>query len=181
MAALSLQLRNTETRYGQVGRLMHWTSVALLAVIVIVSVQLEDLADGPGKTALVGRHASFGLLLLVLMFLRAGWRSSNVNPIHSYTIPGWQKKLAQSIHLFVYAIVISQCIVGVVQVMAYESAVTLFGIVVVEPAGAASPGARELLHELHEWMANVIYVTVSIHVAAAIYHQIFGVVGEEKA
>ena len=175
------QLRNSATAYGQAGRILHWTSVALLAVIVVISAQFEGLTGGPEKSALIGRHASYGLLLLLLMLLRAAWRFTNINPVASFTIRAWQKRLAVSIHLFVYTIVISQCVIGIAQLVTHDPAITIFGTVDVGTASAGNAGIRELLRDWHAGIARLIYITISIHVCAAIYHHIFGVVERDTS
>lgn len=176
-----MQLKNSETHYGHVARLLHWTSVALVLMSVMLGAELQALAADEANRELVARHASFGLLLLAVMMMRFGWRLQNFNPVRSYTINGFQKRAAISLHWFLYALVTSQCCVGVAQLLADGLPVAVFDLMLLEASDLGNHELHERLNDVHTSFANLIYITVAIHVCAAIYHQVFGLVDEQNS
>jgi len=48
----------------------------------------------------------------------------------------------------------------------------------IEASGIQFAGILELMNDLHVRMANLIYLAIFVHLSAAIYHQIFGVVDD---
>ena len=77
---------NSATRYGLGGRCLHWLSVALLVTMIVTALPFEEMEAGPEKTELIRRHASYGLIFLLVMGLRVYWRLTNANPVLSYSI-----------------------------------------------------------------------------------------------
>ncbi len=176
---IRVRLKNSDFSYGQIGRMLHWSSVGVLLASVVSANSMSSSTNGVSKVDLITRHASFGILLLVLMLLRFAWRLNNVNPVHSYTIAAWQRRTAISIHWFLYVMVIIQCCLGIAQIIAKGAAITVFDTILIEASGIRSVEICELMHDLHVRMADLIYLAVFIHLGAAIYHQIFGVVDDD--
>ena len=170
-----MPLRNSTTHYGQLARVLHWSSVGLILVCVIYGTSIEVPPPGEDEAAQIARHSSFGLLFLAVMLMRFGWRLANPNPVLSYEIAAWQQRAAISLHWFIYALVVCQCGVGIAQLVAAGSSIAVFDISLVGPLPWQDAVVRDRLNDVHARLANVIYITVAIHVGAAAYHQVFGV------
>ena len=91
---MPVRWKNSATRYGLGGRCLHWLSVALLVTMIVTALPFEEMEAGPEKTELIRRHASYGLIFLLVMGLRVYWRLANANPVLSYSIRNWQKSCA---------------------------------------------------------------------------------------
>lgn len=176
-----MQLKNSETRYGHVARVLHWTSVGLLLASVILGAELAPPPSAQDRVEVIARHSSIGILLLAVMLMRFSWRLNSLNPVRSYTVSAWQQRAAISLHWFLYAVVISQCLVGLAQLFADGSPIEIFDLVLLESSGMRDDELRERLNDIHASFANVIYVVIAVHVGAAIYHQIFAVVDDARA
>ncbi len=174
---MSLQLKNSFSQYGFVARVLHWSSVILLISIVYYSGLFEDLKDGDERQGLVHLHSSLGLIFLSLMFSRLIWRYVNFNPIHSYNIKNWQKFAAVLLHRTVYFVVILQCVIGLMILLAAGGSIHFF-----EFEMGALLERHEFLHsfsiEVHSLISYLIYSMLALHIFAGIYHQIFGVLDE---
>lgn len=176
-----MQLINSDSRYGQIARVLHWTSVALILTSVVLGSGLHALGPDETDDALLERHILFGSLLLAVMLLRFAWRLRNANPLLSYTIAAWQKRAAISVHWFLYTVVITQCLVGVIQVLADGAIVSVGQTALFATGSFAETATQERLNDVHARLTDVIYIAVAIHVAAALVHQVFGVVDEQNA
>lgn len=145
---------------------------------VILGAELQALPPGETDLDLTTRHSTFGILLLGVMLMRFAWRLRNLNPVVSYTISALQKRAAISMHWFLYAVVLSQCTIGVLQLLADGATIAISQYVIVETPAFRDDTICERLNDVHASLAKLIYIAVAVHVCAAVYHQIFGVVDE---
>ena len=172
-------IKNSETHYGQVARVLHWTSVVLLVTAFIYGDQSAGLEDGAEKSSAIAQHISYGLLLLAIMLSRFAWRQHNHNPVESYRIARWQKFTALGVHWFIYSAVVVQCLLGMIQSDLLDVRLGLFEVLWIPPLLADNPEAGERLGDVHAALSNLILVALTVHITAAIYHQIFGVLEPE--
>lgn len=178
MNAMSIDLRNTYTQYGLIARILHWTSVAMLLTIIVVASEFTDKANGPEKLELISRHSSIGLMLLVLMMARLIWRNLNPNPIHSYSIQPWQKLMAVSLHRSIYVIIITQCFLGILLLLTSGEVFHFFDLFELPALLEKTSPLHETVLGVHYLISIMIYPLFAIHISAAIYHQIFGLIEE---
>jgi cytochrome b561 len=178
---MSIALKNSHTQYGLVARILHWSSVAMLLTIIVVASQFSDLAPGPERLALISSHSSIGILLLMLMTARLTWRNLNANPIHSYSIKTWQKLLAISLHRAIYIIIITQCCLGMLMLLTSGEPFHFFNVFELPALLKQAHPVHATVLGLHYLVSVMIYPLFAIHITAAIYHQIFGLVEEDQS
>jgi cytochrome b561 len=178
---MGIAIKNTSTQYGLIARILHWSSVAMLLTIIVVASQFSDLAPGPERLALISSHASIGILLLMLMTARLTWRQLNANPIHSYSIHAWQKLLAISLHRTIYVIIITQCCLGILMLLTSGETLHFFAAFELPALLEQAHPIHATLSGLHYLVSVMIYPLFAIHITAAIYHQIFGLVEEDQS
>ena len=154
---------------------MHWFSVALLATMIVTALPFEELDPGPEKTELVRRHASYGLIFLLVMGLRVYWRLTNVNPVLSYSIRNWQKVCAVFLHRTIYFVVITQALTGIASLVSGGLAIPFFNVFETPVFSDRHDALYDLFTEIHHTISVIIYPLFAVHITAAIYHQIFGV------
>jgi len=126
------------------------------------------------------QHASWGILFLLVMSLRVYWRATNLNPVHSYSIPGWQKFAAIFLHRMIYVVVITQSLFGLCNLLFAGRGIPLFGLFEIPSSMDKDELLSEASKSIHYALSVVIYPLFAMHVSAAIYHQLFGVLDHEK-
>jgi len=173
---MSIGIKNSSTQYGLIARMLHWTSVAMLLTLIVISSQFSEMDPGPDKLALVIRHSSLGMIFLVLMMTRLAWRNLNLNPIHSYSIKSWQKLVAISLHRAIYIILITQCVLGLLILLTSGEPFHFFDWLEFPPLFAKVDNLHEAVRGFHYLVSVMIYPLFAVHITAAIYHQIFGLV-----
>lgn len=173
---MGIDLKNSNTQYGLIARMLHWSSVAMLLTIIVVASQFKDQAPGPEKFELISRHSSLGIMLLMLMIARLTWRNLNPNPIHSYHIKTWQKLLAISLHRSIYIIIITQCLLGILMLLTGGETIHFFDAFELPPLLEKAHPIHETVLGFHYLISVMIYPLFAIHITAAIYHQVFGLV-----
>jgi len=68
------------TRYTVVAQAFHWIIAALVVTQFVLANLAGDLPIGVHKLALLARHKSFGMTVLMLAALRLLWRLMNPPP-----------------------------------------------------------------------------------------------------
>lgn len=159
----------TESEYSGVSKTLHWL-IALLAFAMLAMGKLFEVeADEPDS--LFGWHTALGLLVLVLMIVRLGWRLTHSVPSLPRNTPGWQQIAAKGTHVAFYALLIALPLSGWLMTSVEGDAVSFFGWFDVPalpvPGGESS---EDLLEEAHELFGNVLLVLAGIHVLAGLKH-----------
>jgi cytochrome b561 len=167
---MGIDFKNSNTQYGLIARILHWTSVVMLITVIVV-------ASNPEKLELISRHSSIGIMLFILMIARLTWRNLNPNPIRSYNIKTWQKLLAVSLHRSIY-IIIAQCFLGILMLLTSGETLHFFNIFALPPLLEKANPIRETVLGFHYLISIMIYPLFAVHITAAIYHQVFGLVEE---
>src|SRR5690349_23268960 len=72
-----MPIRNTTTRWGSVAQTLHWVIVGLLITQFVLIYFEHDLPLSAHKVALLARHKSFGITILMLATIRLLWRWLN--------------------------------------------------------------------------------------------------------
>lgn len=169
-----MDIKNTITQYGLIAKILHWTSVALILALIVVSSQFQEISTSPEKLKLTTLHASIGLVFFFVILSRLIWRNINHNPIHSYSIKNWQKLVAISLHKCIYIILIVQCIVGIVMLITTGIPLYFFNIFEVLPFIEKNMSLNTFALSIHFFISIMFYPMLAIHIFAAMYHQIFG-------
>lgn len=94
--------------YHPIGIAFHWSIAALVFVQIWWGWRTSMLPAGYDKLDAYGVHAMLGLTILLLAFLRAGWRMiapfilPELEKAEDY--PDWQKLAAEATHLALYVL-----------------------------------------------------------------------------
>ncbi len=177
---MPIKFRNTRTQYGLGGRILHWTSVILLVILIVTANDFEGLQEGSNKTTLIEQHASWGLLFLLVMSFRVCWRATNLNPVPSYSLPDWQKFAAIFLHRMIYFVVVTQSLCGLCNLFFAGHDIPFFSFFKIPAFMDNNEFLYEASNGIHYALSIIIYPLFAIHISVAIYHQLFGVLDEEE-
>ena len=170
------QMQNTKEAWGAVAKFFHWIIFAIfVAQFLMAEVMMgmvaapENTFLGAGKWDLYGLHKSIGMLALVVIALRVGWR------LHSRTVPPvtgnlLEKLGAHGAHLALYAVMIGFPISGYLMSMAGGHGITVFGLFQLPDLVGKNPDLGKLAHQIHGICGTVAYIVVAVHVGAALFH-----------
>ncbi len=169
-----MTIKNTDNSYGTIAKAFHWVMFLILLGMVAVGYYMYELpADTPQqmgyKFGLYDYHKSFGILILLLVVLRLGWRM--INPVPK--MPGGMRKIeifsAHAMHVLLYIMMFIQPLSGWLMSSYGGHPVKFFGSVL--PALADKDKALgDIFHEVHEITAALLIALFAIHVAAALFH-----------
>jgi cytochrome b561 len=160
-------------KYDAVARTLHWLMAALLILMFLFGIQLEDLSLADRREALP-MHASMGLLLLVLVLARLAWRRGHPPPPYPDGMSRRQQRAARAVvHVF-YMLMIYQPIVGLLQAASYvDFEVMAFGVWNLTALLPSDQGLKAVFNQMHGTGGWLLAVLVIGHVGATLKHWLF--------
>ena len=159
------------TSYTGPARAIHWL-VALLVLGMIPAglVMVQDGLPRGLQNALFIIHKNVGVVVLLLMLARLGWRWLRPPPALPPDVPGWQRRAASASHAALYTLAVLVPVAGYVRVRAGGFPIEwldALGIPPLVPRSEALAGAAQTVH----YVAALTFAgLIGLHVLAAIYH-----------
>jgi cytochrome b561 len=157
-------------RYTNVAIVLPWGIAALVATLVLLGFYMTGLPrNTPDRAFFVNLHKSLGVLTLLLVIIRVGWRLTHQPPPLPATVPAWQRRSAALSHRLLYAVLLLQPVTGYLMSSFGEYGIRFFGIPL-PAAGSPDPVLREWFADAHRAIAVAVISLVVIHVLAAASH-----------
>jgi cytochrome b561 len=156
--------------FDRTTRLMHWLSAALMLLVFVLAFSIDLATSRPAHTAVLQLHRSIGLTVWVVTLARLVWR-------HFATYPNWPSDMSQAMRVAamaseyaLYALLLAQPILGLLQTNAHGDHVNLFFIGQL-PAliDKNRPLAQQLL-TVHKAVGFSLLGLIALHVSAAFFH-----------
>lgn len=188
MASVSLsgdeqREEGTRPHYHPIGITFHWLMAALVFAQLFWGWRTSLLPPGYDKLDAYGVHALIGISILLLAFMRAGWRI--IAPFilpdleKPEDLPGWQRFAAEATHIALYALMFALPLSGwlMLSANAPDDAIAL-------PWGWSWPllpfledlnfveraHLEQTAEQLHLTMVFIMMALVALHVGAALKH-----------
>lgn len=165
--------RNTDTSWGFVSILFHWTMAALFLGQFWLGWYMQGVRDLIEQYNLYQWHKSLGLTILGLAVFRVLWAVTSRRPKLPEDMPSGEKSIARGSHLALYLAVVLVPLTGwaVVSTSPLPVATWFFGLFVVPPLPLGiSLRAEQLWSSLHAFLAYAAIFLVGVHVLAALRH-----------
>jgi cytochrome b561 len=157
--------------FDPVIRFLHWLTLFLVAAIFVLAFSIIYFASSREEAVtLIQLHRSFGVTVWVVTLGRLVWRQFS-------RFPNWPADMPQTIRLAaqwsehaLYAFLLTQPILGLLQTNAYGDRVNLFFLGQL-PAliGQDRPLAKQLL-AVHVTVGLLLLGLIALHASAALYH-----------
>jgi cytochrome b561 len=171
----------TPARYSAVAMLLHWT-IALLILGNIGVAWYFNTLHGMAKIEPVQLHKSIGITVLLLSLVRIAWRLAVPPPRLPAHVRGWERALAQGVHIGFYGIMLGLPLTG----WALSSAsplihvfpIVLFHLVpwpAIGPLTTLPVAQMKAVHDAataaHHLLAKLAYALIALHLAGVLKHQ----------
>jgi cytochrome b561 len=151
-------------------RFLHWLTLFLVAAILVLAFSIAFASSREEAVALIQLHRSFGMTVWVVTLGRLVWRQFSRFPNWPADMPQAMRLAAQWSEYALYALLLTQPILGLLQTNANGDRVNLFFLGQL-PAliGRDRPLAKQLL-ELHVTVGLLLLGLIALHASAALYH-----------
>ena len=156
-------------QYGAVAKVFHWLIVALLLVQYPIGWLMPDIHRGEKPGAAMTFHISFGIVILILIVLRLGWRLTHpVAPESS--LPPWQRVTSEAVHWLLYALVLATTITGWLFASFRGWSISFFFLAPLPMLSRENAAALHVIDGWHQILEWSLLAVIGIHVAAALAH-----------
>ncbi len=165
-----MAIKNTETSYGSIARLLHWIIFLLVLIIIPLGYFMDDVSDKVLRAQVVNIHKLIGVLILLLMLLRVLWTLYNVRPALPFQTPAWQKAVELIVQVSLYLGLIIMPLSGLVGSVAAGKPPHLGNFDIELPISHSKALADFAFDDVHVPLAVILIVLISFHILAAFYH-----------
>jgi cytochrome b561 len=154
-------------QFTMFSRILHWTmAVMILAMLFIGVGMVASLSD---YHWLVSIHKPLGILILVLVAIRLVNRLLNPAPSLPEGMPAWQRFVAYTSHVVLYALMFALPLVGWGMLSAARYPIILYGPLQLPPI-LPHDAMYAVLRTAHTVLALLLFATFIAHFSAALMH-----------
>ena len=155
-------------QFTMFSRILHWTmAVMILAMLFIGVGMVASLSD---YHWLVSIHKPLGILILVLVAIRLLNRLLNPAPSLPEGMPAWQRFVAHTSHVVLYALMFALPLVGWGMLSAARYPIVLDGPLQLPPILPHDAVLYAVLRTAHTVLALLLFATFIAHFSAALMH-----------
>lgn len=160
---------DTRGGYGVPSRLIHWIMAIGVLFLFGLGLWMVDLDYySPYYTLAPHIHRSVGILLLILLVFRFGWRLVNTHPDDG-DLTAFERVAARVVHWGFYPLLIGLMVSGYLISTADGHPIEVFDWFSV-PSIYERKGLEDTAGEVHEVLAYLTIALVALHSAAALKH-----------
>src|SRR5271155_1910702 len=158
------------TRYSALAQIFHWVIAGLIIVQFTLARLAEPLPLGVHKLALLARHKSVGMTILMLAVLRLLWRIWHPAPPLPPGMTRWERIGARATHAAFYVLLFAMPLTGWTMSSAKNYSVSWFGLFTWPNLISPDEHAFDLLRTTHVIMSDVLLAIAILHIVAALKH-----------
>ena len=115
-------------------------------------------------------HITLGLAMLFLFLVKVIWMYFSPTPDYVSSLAPWERVSARVVHkLFLLAIVLIP-LAGFMYTASDGEPINLYDLVEIPAIGEFTKGTRNILYDVHMYMAYGCAVLIVIHILAALKH-----------
>jgi cytochrome b561 len=164
-------IRDTPGGYGFVSRLLHWLMALVIFAMFGLGLWMVDLDYySPYYHSAPSLHKSVGILLLIGLALRFGWRLSNVRPDDDDLTP-FERTASRAVHWGFYPLLLALMVSGYLISTADGRPIEVFGWFDV-PSPGENKGLEDVAGVVHAYLSYLVILLAAVHMAAAVKHHV---------
>ncbi len=161
----------TDLKYPASSRFLHWVVAVMVIATMPVGVimQQQGLAR-PTQDLLFILHKNGGVIILLLVVLRILWRLATPAPALPSSVPAWQAKVAKTVQVALYTLLVIMAVSGYVRVRAGGFPVEMLDAIGMPALVPRSEALAEQAKSIHATARFPLVTLIVLHVAAALKH-----------
>lgn len=162
--------RTRREDWDAIARLFHWSTAALIIVMMVLGWLAVTAPMSPWKIQLFNWHKSLGLFVLTWVALRLAWRLTHPAPPPPETMSSPERWAARLTHGGLYLLLLAMPLSGWIINSAADFPLKWFGLFRVPQLVAPDKSLQDAAEAVHYAIFWLIAVLVVIHAAAALFH-----------
>lgn len=157
-------------RYHSLSIFFHWLLAIMIIGAFIMGTIMVDMRISPTKLQFYNWHKWAGVTILALVAMRLLTRLFKPAPNYPDSMKNWEKQAAHATHIFLYVLMFSVPISGYLYTFAAGYPVVYFAWLELPAVVGPFPEYKDFFKETHDILTKVMFITVMLHVAAAMKH-----------
>ena len=155
-------------RYPVRTRILHWLTAVLVFTMLLIGFAMVNSIGSYASLRAI--HMSLGIVVLVVVVVRAANRFTHRVPKLPDTV-GWvEHKLVVGSELGLYTLLLAQPLVGWAMVSATGKPVVIFGSLTLPRIAPFNADLYFVLRQTHSLLAYTLVVVIAAHVSAVLLH-----------
>lgn len=159
-------------RYDITSRILHWVLAILLISLIALGLYMTSIEDVPGSSWYFNLHKSLGLVAAALILMRIFWRLTHKSAPLPETVAKWQVKISRFVHFLLYICMVLMPLTGYLGASFTKKGIAFFGWQLPQWVNANHDTAEQFF-DIHETIAWILIILISLHVLAAFQHLFF--------
>jgi cytochrome b561 len=162
-------------KYALSSRILHWTMSLAIFIAIAIGIYMKnsEFSDIDQKIKIYELHKSFGVVVLLLIFIRIINRFIFKAPPLPNSINKFEIKLAKTTHFLLYVLMLIVPLSGYLMSIYGGFVVKLFGIQMPHFISQGDFSLAEFFNEAHEILAYSLIFLIILHILGAIKHRFF--------
>lgn len=157
-------------RYTRTAIGLHWLVAVALVGSFGLGLYMHELPFSPDKLKLYAWHKWAGVSIFLLVLARIVWRLAHRPPAPPASMPGWQRQVAEGVHLLLYALMLAVPLSGWLMSSAKGVPTVWFGVLPLPDLVGKDKALGELLATVHKILNLGMAALVLAHAGAALKH-----------
>jgi cytochrome b561 len=163
---------NHASTYHPVAKFLHWLSALAVVGMIAVGWWMVGLPLGLLKLQVYGWHKWIGLAVLTLTVARLLWRWRVPGPKLPNSVAPWERRLAPFVHSLLLGLLLAMPLTGWTMSSAAGVELVWFGVLPLPDLVPRDQALFEALRLAHDVLSKLLVLTVLLHWAAVIRHDV---------
>jgi cytochrome b561 len=151
-------------------RLMHWLTAGLVLSVFVLAFSIDLATSRASHSVFLQLHRSVGLTIWVVTLVRLAWRNFAEYPDWPSDMSQTMRVAAMASEYALYALLLAQPILGILQTNAHGDHVNLFFIGQLPALIEKNRPLAQQLLTLHKAVGFSLLGLIALHVSAALFH-----------
>ena len=156
--------------FDRTTRLMHWLTAGFMLLVFVLAFSIDLATSRTSHTAILQLHRSVGITIWALTLVRLVWRRFAKYPDWPSDMPPTMRVAAKASEYALYALLLTQPILGLLQTSAHGDHVNLFFIGQLPALIEKNRLLAEQLLSVHKSVGFSLLGLIALHVSAALFH-----------
>ena len=165
---------NTKQRvFDRTTRLMHWLTAGLMLLVFVLAFSIDRAPSRAFHTVFLQLHRSVGITIWALTLARLIWRHFAKYPDWPSDMPSTMRVAAKASEYALYALLLAQPILGILQTSAHGDHVDLFFLGQLPALIEKNRPLAQQLLTVHRSIGFLLLSLITLHISAALFHHLW--------
>jgi cytochrome b561 len=156
--------------YTRAAIAFHWILAALIIANLAFGLYTVGLPLSPQKLKYFSWHKWTGVTIFLIAAARLLWRLGHRPPALPATMKAWERRAANIVHVFLYALFFAAPLTGWLFSSAAGFQTVYLGVLPIPDLLSKNKELAEVLKVTHHWVNYTLGAVIVLHVAAALKH-----------